>query len=73
MAKVEEKFNKRGANLVEVLPPEVNAIAYSLGVRVQFLAGGDDHRTLIMHLDPDEALRLAEQLIASARRRIAKT
>lgn len=69
--KIEEKFNKRSANLIEVQPPTVHTgAAYALGIRLTFypVVSDPDRRTLAMHLTPDEALEMAEGLIAAARR-----
>lgn len=68
--KIEEKFNKRDAKLIEVQPPTHHVGPhYALGIRLTFytLAGSDDMRTIAMHLTPDEALQMAEGLIASVR------
>ena len=72
--KIEEKFNKRDAKLIEVQQPCVNSGArYALGIKVEFftLQGSDDPRTLSMHLTPAEALQLAEELISAARCRLS--
>lgn len=71
--KIEEKFNKRTADLIEVQPPAINAgPGYSLGIKLEFftMPGNDDRRTLSMHMTPAEALEMAEGLISAARRRM---
>ena len=68
--KIEEKFNKRDAKLIEVQPPSVKTgMGLALGIRLEFftLPGDADMRTLKMHLTPDEALLMAELLISGAR------
>jgi hypothetical protein len=69
--KIDEKFNKRTANLIEVQPPSVRVgPQYALGIVAEFytLPGDPDQRTLKIHLTPAEALHLSEQLLAAARR-----
>jgi hypothetical protein len=70
--RIEEKFNKRTAELIEVQPPSFHAGPNfsALGIKATFfqLPGSDDTRTLSVHMTPDEALLLAENLIAAARR-----
>lgn len=73
---IEEKFNKRSAPLVEVQAPIVrNRVDLApQGLKLEFytLPEADDARTIAMHMDPIEALQLAEQLTASAREVLAK-
>lgn len=69
--KIEEKFNKRDAKLIAVQPASIHTGAqYALGIKLEFftLPSDDDMRTLSMHMTPDEALEMAEGLIAAARR-----
>jgi len=76
--KVEEKFNRRAAPLIDCQPAVVDAGAgLALGVRVRIYPGNEsggvmDGRTLSMHLTPDEALEFAQNLVAAARERIRK-
>lgn len=74
--KIEEKFNKRHADLIEVQSPSFQYGRHlSHGIKVQFSVApwGEDFRTISMHLTPDEALRMAEGLIAAARNYIELT
>jgi hypothetical protein len=69
--KVEEKFNRRDAKLIEVQMPSINTGPQcALGIRAEFftMPEDEDRRTLSVHLSPDEALELAEGLISAARR-----
>jgi len=69
--KIEEKFNKRDAKLIEVQSPSVTTGRHlALGISLAFhtLPGSDDPRALRMHLTPDEALHLAELLISAVRK-----
>lgn len=72
--KIEEKFNKRTAGLVEVQPPSVftGSVNSALGIRLMFfrVPGSDDQSTLSMHMTPAEALQFAETLVSAARRMI---
>jgi hypothetical protein len=76
--KVEEKFNKRAAALIEVQAPLVDdGPGFTLGVRVRLHPGNEsggclDGRMLSMYLTPLEALEFAESLIGAARNRIRK-
>jgi hypothetical protein len=68
--KIDEKFNKRGTNLIEVQPPSIRGGSqYALGMVAEFfrLPGGDDHSSIKLHMTPGEALHLAEELIKAAR------
>jgi len=68
--KIDEKFNKRSANLVETQPPSVRSGPhYSLGIVAEFfrLPGDDDRSTLKLHMTKDEALFFAEMLVKHAR------
>lgn len=75
--RVEEKFNKRMAPLIEVQTPQVDSgIGLELGVRVRLypLVDGssvNDCRTLTMHLTPLEALEFAQRLIAASHNHLA--
>lgn len=71
--RVEEKFNKRAADLVECQQPHVTSGAcFTLGIKLECVpVDYTDGRTLSIHLTPDEALSLARELIAAAQRRIA--
>lgn len=69
--KIEEKFNKRTAELIEVQPASIHAgPTHALGIKLEFftLPGNADMRTISMYLTPDEALEMAGGLIAAARR-----
>jgi hypothetical protein len=69
--KIEEKFNKRSADLVKVVPVFFSGPQYAEGIKIEFSPSGNelfDPRVLRLHLTPEEALDMAEQLIASARR-----
>ena len=70
--RIEEKFNRRSAELIEVQQPtaHVGPNYSELGIKLTFFTvpGNDDHRTIAMHLTVDDALQLAQELIASARR-----
>lgn len=70
--RVDEKFNRRTANLVDAQSPVVDAqYGNALGVRVRiFEAHGGEARHLNMHLTPDEALTFARHLIEAAQRRL---
>lgn len=70
--KIEEKFNKRSADLVTVQTPTVQSSSgFALGIRLQFFPEArDDQRMLSMHLTPAEALDLADYLIGAARERL---
>jgi hypothetical protein len=68
---IEEKFNKRSADLMEVQPPSFHVGPYysALGIKATFhLIPGEDTRTISAHMTPSEVLQLAENLIAAARR-----
>lgn len=69
--RVEERFNRRSAELIEAQQPLVDS-GFALGVRARFftMPGSDDGRTLSVHMTPDEALAFARDLIEAARRRI---
>ncbi|WP_338924416.1 hypothetical protein V0M98_32905 (plasmid) [Pseudomonas silesiensis] len=71
--KAEEKFNRKTANLLECQQPIVDSGGgLALGVRVRvFMVPGPDCKTLSLHLTPDEALRMAEDLVREARSYIA--
>lgn len=71
--RVEEKFNKRMAPLIEVQTPQVDSgFGLELGVRVclypvvDSATVFDGSRTLSMHLTLLEALEFAQRLIAAA-------
>lgn len=69
--KIEEKFNKRSADLIAVQQPSISVgTAFALDIKLKFFTapGVDDLRTLSMHMTPYEALQLAESLINAARR-----
>lgn len=70
--RIEEKFNKRSANLVEVVPPAVRAgPQHELGVCATFYSVHDSGKGQItMHLTPLEALAFAGQLIEAATRQL---
>ena len=72
--RVEEKFNKRAADLVECQSMHVSSGAFlALGVKIAcFPVDHTDGRTLSIHLTPDEALTLARELIGAAQHRIAR-
>lgn len=65
--RIEERFNKRAAELVEVQPPTIQTgVELALGIKLTFyqLPGDDnDGRTLAMHMTPREALTMAQRLI----------
>lgn len=69
--KIEEKFNKRSAELIEVQQPLVDeGPHFALGIRVRNVQpSGADGRILCMHLTPDEAMGFARDLIEAVRRR----
>ncbi|WP_274644033.1 hypothetical protein [Pseudomonas serbica] len=71
--KAEEKFNRKTAALLECQQPVVDSGGgLALGVRVRvFELPGREAKTLSLHLTPDEALRLAEDLVREARNHIA--
>ena len=71
--RVDEKFNKKSATLLECQQPQVNSGGgLALGMQIQlFMQPGSDNRTLSIHLTPDEALKLAEDLVREARSYIA--
>jgi hypothetical protein len=67
--KIEEKFNKRSAELLEVQKPviHVGPNHSDEGIKVTFYQmSGEDGRTLAQHMKPDEALEYAQSLIAAA-------
>lgn len=68
--KIEEKFNKRGAALVEVATPIMHSgPQYAEGVCVTFgeaYEAGD--RDLHLHMTPAEAMDFAIELLRVARR-----
>lgn len=70
--KIEEKFNRRSAELIEVQLPLVRLSPHEaqLGIKLEFLTtpGADDLRTLAMHLTPDEALQMVALLVDAVRR-----
>lgn len=68
--KVEEKFNKKSAALLECQPPEVQGGPGTLlGVQVRlYTLPGPESRSLTLNLNPVESLKLAEDLIREARR-----
>jgi hypothetical protein len=70
--KIEEKFNKRSADLVEVQLPSVHLSPFEaeLGIKLKFftLRGSDDLRTLAMHMTPDEGLEMVALLVDALRR-----
>lgn len=73
--RVDEKFNKRTAALIEVQQPVVDSkLDTFLGVRVRLFTCNEKHsgdgRELRMHMTPEEALRFAESLLAAARERL---
>lgn len=71
--RIEEKFNKRDAKLIECQPPFVHSGSqYALGIVVKFFTNPDDadDRNLSMHLTPHEALKFAEDLLSAARCRL---
>jgi hypothetical protein len=64
---IEEKFNKRSAELVPVMPPTVRiGRKFNLGIKVEFYAPHPDQRTISMHLTPDEAMAFASKLMDAA-------
>jgi len=68
--KIDEKFNLKSAQLVEVQQPYVKrGPRFALGMSVEFYTapGSDDRRTLRLHLTPLEALKFAQDLIEAAR------
>lgn len=71
--RAEEKFNRKSANLLECQQPIVDSGGgMALGVRVRvFMVPGPEAKNISLHLTPDEALRLAEDLIREARNYIA--
>lgn len=76
--KIEEKFNKQSATLIDVQQPIVDSSAgNALGIKVKFFQVNKeletfDSRALAMHLTPLEALEFAQNLISAARENIAK-
>lgn len=68
--KIEEKFNKRAANLIEVQPPSIKANPHlALGIKATFYRlPGEEASTIAMHLTPDEALAMAVALTEAARK-----
>lgn len=71
---IEEKFNKRGADLILVAPPTVHSgPPYPLGVELTYYEPGaiEARRRLVIHMSPDEALAHAADLIQAAREAIA--
>lgn len=71
--KIDEKFNKRSAELIEVQYPSIRFGRHlALGMCIEFFClPGKDGRTLKMHLTPDEALQISAQLTEAARKAIA--
>ncbi|OHV78270.1 hypothetical protein [Rhizobium sp. LCM 4573] len=72
--RVEERFNKKSAPLLECVQPHVvHRRGFALGIKVEFYQAGDncDGRTLSVHLTPQEALKMAEDLIAQSRRALS--
>lgn len=73
--KIEEKFNKRSAEWLEVQRPVVRTGKFEAGSGVMLtfhLMPGPDSRTLAVDMSPDEALQMAEDMIAAARAAIKK-
>ncbi|WP_454056859.1 hypothetical protein [Cupriavidus sp. Marseille-Q8015] len=72
---IEEKFNRRSADLIEVQQPTVRTRRQDApqGLSLQFFTArnSDDLRTLTMHMTPMEALELAERIVAGARQALA--
>lgn len=70
--KIEEKFNKRSADLIDVQLPSVNLKPHEadLGIKLEFFTaqGSDDMRTLAMHMTPDEALSMVALLVDAIQR-----
>lgn len=74
--KIEEKFNKRSADLIAVQQPCITTGAgLALGIKLEFFTTQevDDLRTLSMRMTPYEALQLAENLINAARRSLDRS
>lgn len=65
--KIEEKFNKRSAEFIEVQPAHISIVAHSIKLQFFTVPNTNDQRTISMYMTPDEALHFAEKLINSAR------
>ncbi|MDN7179085.1 hypothetical protein M0D69_13890 [Caballeronia sp. SEWSISQ10-4 2] len=72
--KLEERFNLRSAQLVEVQKPSVRTGGgLALGIKVTFIAAAEhDFRSIGLHLTPTEALQLAEDLIHCAHHQLTR-
>ena len=70
--KIEEKFNKRSADLIDVQLPSVRLRPdeAELGIKLEFFTaqGSNDQRTISMHMTPDEALEMMGLLVDAIRR-----
>ena len=66
--RVEEKFNRKSAKLLEVLPVVRTGGGLALGLKVTFYGQETQGRTLSAHMTRDEALGLARDLVAAALR-----
>lgn len=73
--KVQERFNKRAADFVEVTQPNpIVTRDVKLGVVVKlYTVPGIDARSLEIRMTPDEATKLAKDLIHSATNAFRKT
>lgn len=67
--RMDQKFNKRTAQLIEIQNPHVKSDGiFALGMAVSFYSlPGEETGTLNLHLTPLEALAFAENLISCAR------
>ena len=64
--RVDEKFNLQSAKLVNCAQPVVESgIGLALGLKIR-LTANDDGRGLSIHLTPEEALKLADDLVREA-------
>jgi len=69
--KVDEKFNKRAAKLVDVNAVMVRASPSSPeGVEMEFFEKHGDQRDLRVHLTPKEAIDLAMELLSKAHQKL---
>ncbi|WKV22051.1 hypothetical protein Phage2-1_00050 [Achromobacter phage 2-1] len=69
--KADEKFNKRAAKLVDIQYAAVyDRSDLSEGMAIGFGENGGDERDLRIHLTPQEAIKLAMELLEKAHRKL---
>lgn len=72
--KIEEKFNRKHAKLVEVQFPSIltgGGLAEGIKLTFDRTVNDPDPSRISMHMTPDEALLLAQLLISAARSRLS--